>query len=76
MQQQRIYLHCLGLLSIFLYGKYGSTESKVTKEVLGLEQPTVEMIQQRNFELLQEALPLGWKAFCEPILNFNARTSI
>lgn len=65
MQQQRIYLHGLWLISIFFYCSYGSTEAQMLKEVVGLQQPTVEVIQQRNFELLQEALPLGWKAFCE-----------
>ncbi|XP_011210992.2 endothelial lipase [Bactrocera dorsalis] len=65
MQQQRIYLHGLWLISIFFYCSYCSTDAQVAKEVIGLQQPTVEAIQQRNFELLQEALPLGWKAFCE-----------
>ncbi|XP_036337618.1 endothelial lipase [Rhagoletis pomonella] len=67
MQQKRIYLHSLCLFSAFVYFTSSKINASGTKDAKDLEQqqPTVEAIQQRNFELLQDTLPLGWKAFCE-----------
>ncbi|XP_004524580.1 pancreatic lipase-related protein 2 [Ceratitis capitata] len=65
MPQQRIYLKGLWLMSLVLHVTHGGIADTGAESQINMQQPTVEQIQQKNFEILQEALPLGWKAFCE-----------
>ncbi|XP_067644727.1 lipase member H [Eurosta solidaginis] len=62
MQQQRFLLFCLWLQSFCLYLICANATAKSGDE---LTHQSIEAIQKRNLDILQETLPLGWKAFCD-----------